>query len=750
MRLLVWALLAAVSAAAQAPGEIRGSVVDTRGGEALSNVAVQLVGTESRTTTDAAGHFRIGALPPGDYTLNVSTVGYHLAKKAFHLDAGETKEFEVVLTPDTLRQTETVQAQATPFETARQDSPATLTLSGNDAKNLASVLADDPLRAVQNLPGVSSNNDFDARFSLRGADYSRIGLYLDGVLLHSPFHMLQGQNVQGSATAFNGDMVEEMELHEGAWPQRFEDRSAGVLDVHTRDGSRDEVLFRVTASASNAGAMAEGPLGRKKRGSWLVAARKSYLQYIFERTFPNTSFIFGFEDAQGRLTYDLTSKHNLTLYVLESYSALDRSNRSSLGINSLAGAGYHYTLGNLGWRYTATPKLLIATHAAWMREKFDNLNPTNLPLARGFNGEWVGSTTATWMWSPQAQFDAGVSVRQLRDAGQAVQYQSVAINVRVLDRWNGNGTHAGGFAQQSWTALGGMLHLSAGARWDRENVDGVAAVSPQASAALYLTHSTRVQMGWGQYVQYPEISLLTSPLGGRRLLPLRSNQAIAGVEQRIGERTRLRAEYYNRADRDLPFQPLYDPRLQANGAVFVPPANPLYYNSVRGYARGVEFFLQRSSANRFTGWVSYAYGRTEMRDGVSLHRFPSDFDQRHTVNVYGGYRLRPSVNLSGRWSYGSAFPIPGYLRRAGTAYYLTTARNQLRMPDYMRTDVRVNKSWTRDKWKITLYGEVINLTNRTNYIFDSFNGYNTKTAQAFLTLDTMFPILPSAGIVLEK
>jgi len=98
----------------------------------------------------------------------------------------------------------------------------------------------------------------------------------------------------------------------------------------------------------------------------------------------------------------------------------------------------------------------------------------------------------------------------------------------------------------------------------------------------------------------------------------------------------------------------------------------------------------------------------------------------------------------------SGFPIPGYLRQAGTTYYLTTVRNQLRMPDYMRADFRVNKSWTRDKWKITLYGEVVNLTNRTNYIFDSFNGYNTKTAQANLTLDTMFPVLPSAGIVLEK
>jgi len=259
---------------------VRGSVVDARGGEALSNVAVQLVGGAYRATSDASGRFAIASVDAGDYVLNVSTVGYRLVTKPFHLDAGETKDFDIVLSPDTFRQTDTVDVSAGPFDAARQDGPSTLELSGNDAKNLASVLADDPLRAVQSLPGVTSNNDYDARFSLRGADYSRIGLYFDGILLHYPFHTVEGTSDTGSASAFNGDMVEELELHEGAWPVRFQDRTAGVLDVHTRDGSATETSFRISASASNAGLLAEGPLGKSHRGSWIGSARKSYLQYF--------------------------------------------------------------------------------------------------------------------------------------------------------------------------------------------------------------------------------------------------------------------------------------------------------------------------------------------------------------------------------------------------------------------------------------------------------------------------------------
>jgi hypothetical protein len=258
-----------------------------------------------------------------------------------------------------------------------------------------------------------------------------------------------------------------------------------------------------------------------------------------------------------------------------------------------------------------------------------------------------------------------------------------------------------------------------------------------------------LQLGWGQYVQYPEISQLTSNLGSRDLLPMRSTQMIGAVEQRIGKRARVRAEFYNRQDRDLPYQPFYSPRL-VNGKVLVPPLNPLYKNSLGGYARGVEILLQRVSANGLNGWVSYAYGRTWLRERVTNVSFPSDWDQQHTINAYGSYRVRPSVNLSLRWTYGSGFPIPGFLERNGALYFLSSQRNRLRLGPYQRTDLRISKSWAPVNWKITLYGEVLNLTNKTNYRFDSFNRYSPKTAQAFLTLDKMFPLLPSLGIVFER
>ena len=49
---------------------------------------------------------------------------------------------------------------------------------------------------------------------------------------------------------------------------------------------------------------------------------------------------------------------------------------------------------------------------------------------------------------------------------------------------------------------------------------------------------------------------------------------------------------------------------------------------------------------------------------------------------------------------GNTFPVPGYLTKVGPLYYLATVRNQLRLPSFQRADLRVNKTWTRRRWRV--------------------------------------------------
>lgn len=736
---------------AQSFGAVSGVVIDAQSGQALANVDLQLVGNSDRARSGADGRFQMRELAPDVYLLQATAVGYHTVKTQLHVEQAGLQEVQVILTPDTLRRTDTVAVQADWSDDTRNEAGSQFVIRGNDLKNLGTVLADDPMRAVQSAPGVTSNDDFESRFSLQGAGFDRIGVYVDGILLHQPVHTLEQTDSSGSASIFNPSLVDEMALQTGAFSSRFGNSSAGALEVHMRDGNPHNYGFRVEASFANAGFMAEGPLGSGKC-SWIAGFRKSYLQYILQRTLTDPSMAFGVQDGQARLTCDVSSKNAIVLQGIESFTDSDRSSaKDLLGTNSMMLARQHFQFANATWKYTPNSNLLVSNRFAWMSDSFDNQNPYDIALGQGRYREFVGSSEASWMWNARDSLTAGANVRNMRDEGFGQEFL-VGPDITILNRYAGSGTLAGTFLNQSWSLWNTRIRISGGGRWDRYSVNGVSAFQPTAALSFRPWSNTRIQLGWAQHAQFPEIAQSLSNLGSPNLLPMWSTQFTAALEQRLTRRIRARVEIYNRQDRDLLYQPWLDPRL-IGGMLFLPPTDPRYTNSLRGRGRGLEFLLQRSSANGLTGWVSYAYGRTLMRDGTTQDTFPSDWDQRYTVNAYANYRLRPTVNLSARWTYGSGFPMPGYLKSDGPFnglyYYLTDTRNRLRLGPYQRLDVRVNKAWAHEHWKTTLFVEGINVTNKVNQRFASFDGVGVGNT-AWVTLNRTFPILPSAGIVFER
>ena len=743
---LIVIAFASSTAFAQQTGEVGGRIISARGGEPLGLAQVDLVGTTFSAVTNDDGMFRIIGIPAGTYTLRASVVGYRVIEQGFTIAAGELKTFEILLTPSTITLTDTAVVTADPFESPQTVSTG-FTLQGDEEKNLASVLADDPLRAVQDVPGVTSNDDFSSEFSVRGAPFDRIGVYLDGVLLHSPFHTTDGQADNGSLTIFNGDLLDEMTLYQGAWPVRYADRTAGLLNVETRQGTREGFRSQVSASASNTSYLAEGPIGSNKRGSWLFALRKSYLQYILNRIDlgDQPPFAFGFTDGEGRLDYDVTSRHALSLTYLDGTSNVDRTRfRTKLGLNSVMTSAFRFTLVNLGERYT-TRRLLISSRAAWSRERGTVENREVTPLSNQTYLLGTARVDTTLMLTAHDTLEAGGDYRHVRQHGMTTQLVYTPQLTSTLDRFAGSVNEEGGYVQDSLTLR--QARFAVGARRDRHSLVQAQAAQPYASVSYDASNKTRVEFDWGRYEQFPEVNQMFSRFVAARVRPETATHYDASVERRLGSHTRLRLEVYDRQDHDLLARPLLDPRLAPDGTVVNALPDAALVNSEHGYARGVEFVAQRRTANGFTGWVSYAYGRAILRDDELGLAFPSDYDQRHTVNVYVSRRLRPTLNFSGHFTYGSGMPLPGFYRRDGGVYDLAQVRNGLRAPVYQRADIRVNKEYVRRKFDATLFAEVINLTNHANRDFDSAGPYDPLTGRSTPNFYSMFPILPSVGMV---
>ena len=98
------------------------------------------------------------------------------------------------------------------------------TLGSADIQNLRGVVADDPLRAVQVLPGVATGDDLRSEFSVRGSDFSHMNLTVDGFqtpyLLHT-VRAIEDQSASGSVAMINSDILEEVTLLNGGYAQRL-------------------------------------------------------------------------------------------------------------------------------------------------------------------------------------------------------------------------------------------------------------------------------------------------------------------------------------------------------------------------------------------------------------------------------------------------------------------------------------------------------------------------------------------------
>lgn len=481
---LLLLLLLSSAAPALAQNHVAGTVHDAQSGEALAKVTIRLVESGISVQTDADGKFEFTAMQPGHYRLVASSVGYRLLQKQIDLMEDDQINIDLALSPDATEHKDTVEVHASAFELEQGQGPTAFTLSGTESKNLASVLADDPMRALQSAPGVAADDDFDSRFTLHGAPYTQLGLYLDGILLHQPFHTVQGEGPSGSTAAFNGDMVATMTLQPESYGSQYENRTAGVIDIQTRDGSTDRIHFRGNASLPDAGFLAEGPFGKKNpKGSWLISARKSYLQYFLKNLAQDMpSMAFGFADLQAQFTYSVNNANQFSLKIIDGTSTLDRSSAGidTLGLNAAEFARYHFTLFNLGWQFTPSHSFILNTRAAFTQERYDNTNALTEPLGYGNYGEWNAKTDATWSWTDGAQTQFGANARPTRGSGFA-NYYFDANSLTATDWYHGGAIYVGGYAQQSFTQLAPHLSLAFGGRWDTATADHQSVLSPQAS-----------------------------------------------------------------------------------------------------------------------------------------------------------------------------------------------------------------------------------------------------------------------------
>ena len=186
-------------------------------------------------------------------------------------------------------------------------------------------------------------------------------------------------------------------------------------------------------------------MNRKETTSWLSGMCKNLLQYLLPRASNDTMLAFDFFDTRGTLTWPPSERQALSLGFFDGISGLDRTSaRVRLGVKGLMESAYRSTLLNVAWQFRPTNRRLTTQRAAYLREQSENTNQDELPLRRGFGGEWVARTDTNYRG---AQF--GGSVRRLRDEGVLTRCQTAPFAAQIRKRYRGMAWRGGGYRHQA-------------------------------------------------------------------------------------------------------------------------------------------------------------------------------------------------------------------------------------------------------------------------------------------------------------
>jgi TonB-dependent receptor-like protein/carboxypeptidase family protein len=726
-----------------ASASVSGRVVDARSGAPLEKVSVSIDGVAQPVLTDADGRFAFSSLTPGKRRLSVSVVGYIFVQREVDVASGAAVTVTIPLTEGTGTYTESVTVAADTFARAQPAVASQQVLGSADIQNLRGVLADDPLRAVQVLPGVATGDDLRSEFTVRGSDFSHMNFTVEGFstpfLLHT-VRAIEDRANSGSVAMINSDILEDVALLNGSYSQRHGNRTGAEVDFRLRDGSRERKQVRIAVSGTNASVVFEGPIGGSKRGSWLVSARKSYIDLLIKRL-AEEGLTFAFSDVQGKFVYDLTAKQRVELTAIAGSSELqdvdiDDPSAKFIGRNKAA-------IAVAGWRYTAGRGLVTARALAAYND-FRNDETTNTNLDEGDTAQAAGRIDATFGLSSALDLEAGVQVERTHET--RLRHRDTNGVARVINNYTGSATRSGAFAQMRWTPVSSVTIIPGG-RVDRSGLVDETLGSPWLLAEWKPHRALSIRAGGGIYRQFPDFEQVVGSLGTTANAHERATQFDLGVEGRIGTTMRWQVTVYDREEENFMRRFGSETRL-VDGRVVRGNSSVRYLNRLDGYAKGVELLFQRRTPNGLSGWMSYAYGRNHYDDRLNGESFWGDLDQRHTVNLYGLYRLSERTSVTGKIRVGSNFPAPGYFTERDGGFLASDRRNEVRLPLYARVDVRANRTFNWPHARMTLFAELMNVLNRDN-VRMSRPRVNTATREVRGLFEPMIPIVPSAGILIE-
>ncbi|MEI6815935.1 MAG: TonB-dependent receptor, partial [Bacteroidota bacterium] len=731
---------------------------DKDNGEPISFTNVILKGTTYGSTTSSEGLYDISQVPPGNYILLVTYLGYDSLLVPITLKADEILNKKLFITKGSKNLNEFV-ISAKKEEQKQKVLIGITKITPTELKMVPSVGGEPDLaQYLQVIPGIISTGDQGGQLYIRGGTPIQNLVLLDGMTIFNPFHSI------GLFSVFDPDIIRNADVFTGGFNAEYGGRISSVMDITTRDGNKKHYSGKIATNPFTSKVILEGPISRAENEgdgstSFLISARTSYLQQtskVLYKYVDSTGLPYNFTDLYGKISMTGSSGSKVNFF---GFNFADKVDFPSL-------YNLKWTATGFGSNFELVPggsSVVIDGIFAYSNYGISIVEPDNEPRTSKINSFNFGLNFTYFFNKDELKYGLEVSGKKTN-----LEFLN-PINLQVTE--DGNSTEFGAFFK--YKKIIGNLIMEPGFRLNFYGSLGEVSPEPRLGLKYNVSDKFRLKFSGGFYSQnlvsttseLDVVNLFYGFLTGSDNIQKQTDgsnvstllqtarHAIAGFEVDLPHHFELNIEGYikdfTQVEEINPYK-VYEDNGENSSKPDILRKDFILEN---GVARGVDFLLKYDYKHLYL-WMVYDYAYNVRNDG--RQSYSPLWDRANSLNLVGSYTFGKKLDwtIDARWNYGSGFPFTqsqGFYEQLtfeqgiGTNYTRTNGKlapiyaglDAGRLPAYNRFDITVKKKWELSK-RSTLEANVssVNVFDRQNIFY-----YNRILNQRINQL----PILPSAG-----
>ncbi len=223
-------------------GKIAGVISDKDNGEPVIGATVIVMGTSLGAATDLDGHYTILYVPPGSYTLQISSVGYRkVTVKDVRVNIDQTARYDIPLEPQAIEVNALIIVGGK-MNIKKDVATSVATVSDKEITNL-------PIANVPDILGMQAgvnitNNGKDIQ--IRGSSGDQSLFMVDGNTMRDP---------RNNQVIFKVPLnsIKEISVERGGFNAEYGQVQAGIINIVTSEGDKrvysGGITVRVTPAA---------------------------------------------------------------------------------------------------------------------------------------------------------------------------------------------------------------------------------------------------------------------------------------------------------------------------------------------------------------------------------------------------------------------------------------------------------------------------------------------------------------------